>query len=130
MGGGQMAVAILDQMQELDQEITVTRSVAEQDLDVGERLVSALVDERLIACGNIVPGVVSVYRWQGAVERDAEVLLVLKTTEAAVQKLLERVPELHPYDVPEVLVLAVEKGTKSYLAWVNAETEPAGDVGR
>ena len=98
--------------------------------DVGERLVRALVDERLIACGNIVPGVVSVYRWQGAVERDAEVLLVLKTTEAAVPKLLERVPELHPYDVPEVLVLAVEKGFESYLAWVNAETEPAEGAGR
>lgn len=98
--------------------------------DVGERLVRALVDERLIACGNIVSGVVSVYRWQGTVERDEEVLLVLKTTEAVVHKLLERVPELHPYDVPEVLVLAVEKGIESYLAWVNGETEPAEGAGR
>ena len=91
---------------------------------VGEQLIRVLVDERIVACGNIVPGVVSIYRWQGAIEQDAEVLLVLKTTEAAVPGLLERVPELHPYDVPEVLVLAVEKGFESYLAWVDSSTRP------
>lgn len=83
-----------------------------------ERLVRALVDERLVACGNIVPGLTSIYRWEGAVESEAEVLVVLKTTAAAVPRLLGRVVELHPYDVPEVLLLDVAAGYGPYMAWM------------
>lgn len=83
-----------------------------------ERLVRTLVDENLVACGNIVPGLTSIYPWQGAVQCEAEVLIVLKTTAAAVPRLLERAPELHPYEVPEVLVLDVTGAYEPYLRWV------------
>lgn len=85
-----------------------------------ESMVSMLVDERIVACGNIVPGLTSIYRWQGKVERAAEVLVILKTTAAEVPRLLERVPALHPYDVPEVLVVPIEAGHGPYLDWVRA----------
>ncbi len=90
---------------------------------VAEGLVRALVDEGLAACGTIVPGVLSIYRWRGAVEREREALVILKTTVAAVARLLERVPELHPYEVPEVLVLGIEAGHAPYLEWL------AGSIG-
>jgi periplasmic divalent cation tolerance protein len=85
-----------------------------------ERIVHTLVEERLVACGNIVPGVVSIYRWQGDVQRDDEVLVVLKTTPAKSEAVIERVPALHPYEVPEVLVLPVDDGLAAYVHWVAA----------
>lgn len=92
-------------------------------LEVAESLVSALVSERLAACGNIVPGVTSIYRWQGTVQRDAEVLVVLKTVASCVHRMMERLVELHPYDVPEALVLPVEAGSAAYLEWVAASAD-------
>jgi periplasmic divalent cation tolerance protein len=93
-------------------------------------LVDRLVEERLVACGNIVPGLMSIYRWQGVVERATEVLVVFKTTGAGAQRLMRRVPELHPYDVPEVLVLPVEAGHGPYLQWVveNVDREGGGET--
>ncbi|MFW6080226.1 MAG: divalent-cation tolerance protein CutA, partial [Gemmatimonadota bacterium] len=87
-----------------------------------------LVEERVVACGNILPALTSIYRWGGEVERDQEALVVLKTTTAAVPELLERVPALHPYDVPEVLVLPVDAGHAPYLGWVAGATR--SDDGR
>ncbi len=100
------------------------------DASTAETLVRALVEEGVAACGNIVPGVVSIYRWQGAVERAAEVLVVLKTTVTAVPVLLERVPALHPYEVPEVLVLPVAAGHEPYLRWVAASVATLQDRDR
>ena len=82
----------------------------------------ALVEERLAACGNVVPGLRSIYRWEGKVQDDAEALLVLKTTRARFEALRDRVLALHPYEVPEVLALPVEAGSARYLAWIAAET--------
>lgn len=96
------------------------------DQDTGETLIRTVVDERLAACGNIVPGVASIFRWDGRVERAAEVLLILKTTEDVVPALQARVAALHPYDVPEILSLAVDDGHEPYLEWVGAETGEAG----
>jgi periplasmic divalent cation tolerance protein len=90
-----------------------------------ERAASAvrtLVEERVIACGNITPGVRSIYRWQGAVEESDEVLCFLKTTWAELPALKARLPQLHPYEVPELVVLSVEDGHAPYLAWVAAST--------
>jgi periplasmic divalent cation tolerance protein len=91
--------------------------------EVAESLVQQLVAERLAACGNIVPGVTSIYRWEGAVERADELLIVCKTTRAMVPRLLSRVEELHPYDVPEALVLPIEAGLAPYLGWVTANSD-------
>ncbi len=85
-------------------------------------LARALVEERLAACGNVVPGLRSIYRWEGKVQDEAEALLVLKTTRARFEALRERVLALHPYEVPEVLALRVEAGSALYLAWIGAET--------
>ncbi len=98
--------------------VLVTAPTAEQ----AAALARALVDERLAACGNVLAGVRSVYRWEGSVHEDAEALLVLKTTRARFEALRERVIALHPYQVPEVLALPVEAGSADYLAWIAAET--------
>ena len=82
----------------------------------------ALVEERLAACGNVVPGLRSIYRWEGKLEDEAEALLVLKTTQARFEALKARVLALHPYAVPEVLALPVVAGSAPYLAWIAAET--------
>src|SRR5512139_1160832 len=82
----------------------------------------ALVEERLAACGNVVPGLRSIYRWEGKVQDDLEALLVLKTTRARFEGLRERVLALHPYQVPEVIALPVEAGSAAYLAWIAGET--------
>lgn len=81
-----------------------------------------LVEERLAACGNVVPGLRSIYRWEGKVQDDAEALLLLKTTRARFDALRDRVLALHPYEVPEVIALPVEAGSARYLAWIADET--------
>jgi periplasmic divalent cation tolerance protein len=79
----------------------------------------SLVDERLAACVNILPAVTSVYRWQGTVEQDREQLLVVKTTTDRLAALEARVRQLHPYDLPEFLVIPASGGSTAYLAWVS-----------
>ena len=96
--------------------------VTAPDAAVAEALVKTVVEERLAACGNIVPGVVSLYRWSGVVQRDTEVLVLLKTVEARVASLTERIAGLHPYEVPEVLSVRVDAGLPAYLAWVAGST--------
>src|SRR5512143_3585547 len=88
---------------------------------VAAEIARALVAERLAACGNVVPGLRSIYRWQGKVRDDAEALLLLKTSRARWPALRDRVLALHPYEVPEVLALPVEAGSARYLAWVGAQ---------
>ena len=80
-----------------------------------------LVDERLCACVNLVPAVRSIYRWQGAIHDDAEVLAIVKTTAERVEALRDRLIALHPYEVPEAIVLPVTGGHAAYLAWVTGE---------
>lgn len=83
-----------------------------------ERVARALVERRLAACVNVVPGVVSTYRWKGEVERDDEHLLVVKTRADRVAALREALVTLHPYELPELVVLPVEAGHAPYLAWI------------
>ena len=94
------------------------------DAEVGRRLARTLLDEGLIACANLVPGVVSLYRWEGEVQEEGETLLLLKSRMELVPRLLERIPELHPYELPEVLALPVAGGLPAYCRWVLDETEP------
>lgn len=85
-------------------------------------LVRELVAARLIACGTVVPGATSTYRWRDAITTDAEALVLLKTVGARWDALVAAVERLHPYDVPELLALPVAAGLPAYLAWLAAET--------
>ena len=82
-----------------------------------------IVEERLVACVNIIPSVRSIYRWQGRVEDEQEVLMVVKTKKSLFERLQERVKELHSYSVPEIIGLPVTEGSKQYLEWLGQETE-------
>lgn len=92
--------------------------------DSAAAIARSLVEERLCACGNVIPGIRSIYRWEGAIHDDAEALLVLKTERRLVPELKLRLPALHPYQVPELLVLPVEDGLGPYLAWLAASVQP------
>ena len=94
------------------------------DADTGARIGRALVEERLAACVNLLPGVRSIYRWEGAVQDEAEVLLVVKTRADRSRALTERVIALHPYSVPEVVLLPCVGGSEPYLRWVVEESAP------
>ena len=88
------------------------------DLAVGKRLARALVEKKLAACVNLVPAVTSIYTWQGQIEEASEVVLVLKTTADRIAALELAVAELHPYDVPEVVVLDAVHVEAKYRAWL------------
>ncbi|HTY56384.1 MAG TPA: divalent-cation tolerance protein CutA [Candidatus Binataceae bacterium] len=83
-----------------------------------------LVDENLAACVNILGPIRSIYRWQNAIEDEAEFLLLIKTRSAICARLEQRVKELHSYDVPEVIALPIETGSAQYLAWLTEATTP------
>jgi periplasmic divalent cation tolerance protein len=86
------------------------------------KLVRELLDRRLIACGTLVPGARSIYRWQGKIADESEVLLLLKTRSARLEHLQAAFRELHPYKVPELLALSDDTGLEKYLEWINGET--------
>lgn len=92
------------------------------DHESAERLARALVDERLIACANLVPGLLSVYRWRGELQAEGEVLLLMKTRRSRLDELRRRLPELHSYEVPELLALPVTAALEAYCRWVVEET--------
>ena len=94
------------------------------DAGTAERIATALVDERLAACVNILPGLRSIYRWQGKPETAEEVLLLAKTTAEAYAALQDRLRELHPYELPELLAVESAFGLPAYLQWVADETRP------
>lgn len=87
-----------------------------------EAIAQALVAERFAACVNLLPGVTSVYRWEGRIERADEIQLLIKTTAARLPALAERLRALHPYDMPELIALEAVGGALDYLHWVAAET--------
>ncbi len=90
-------------------------------------LARRIVEERLAACVNIVPGVHSIYRWQGQIEEAAEALLILKVPEAGSESLPARIAEMHHNELPEVLMLDVDAGLPEYLSWVSEScTESPG----
>tara|TARA_B100000530_G_C15694355_1_gene383432 strand:- start:226 stop:558 length:333 start_codon:yes stop_codon:yes gene_type:complete len=84
----------------------------------GVSLVSALLEAELVACGNLIPGIRSIYRWKGEICDDHEQLLILKTTSTALQALTAKVVELHPYECPEVIALPITDGHSDYLSWI------------
>ena len=96
------------------------------DAASADRIADALVEARLAACVNQLPGLRSVYRWQGGIERSDEVLLVIKTTADRLDALTEQVRALHPYELPELLAFEVAGGLAAYLDWVAEQTRADG----
>lgn len=93
------------------------------DENVARKIVTEIVDLRLAACGNIVPALQSIYRWQGKVESANEVLGIFKLSRGAYAQFEDRLRALHPYDVPEIIACKVEVGSPGYLRWVNESCE-------
>jgi periplasmic divalent cation tolerance protein len=91
--------------------------------DKAAEVAKALVEERLAACANLLPAVRSIYRWQGKLQDENEVLVLLKTRAEHLERLKLRILELHPYEVPEVLAVPVEAGYQPYLDWLAGETK-------
>ncbi len=88
----------------------------------GAPLLRALVAERLVAGGNILPGVRSIYWWKGEIREEAEEVLLMETAADRMPALLARIPALHPYEVPKIISFAPTEGLPAYLAWVADET--------
>jgi periplasmic divalent cation tolerance protein len=85
------------------------------------RIARALVEKRLAACVNIIPGVRSVYRWDDAIQEEEEVVLLIKTSRALLEELKDEIERLHSYQVPEVVALSIVDGSERYLSWMNGE---------
>lgn len=92
--------------------------VTTKDSAQARTIARQLLDERLIACANLLPQMEAIYRWKGEIQQDSECLMILKTTTALVSKVLSRVETLHSYETPCVLSLAIESGTEPYLRWL------------
>jgi periplasmic divalent cation tolerance protein len=87
----------------------------------GQRVARTLVEKRLAACVNVIPGIRSVYRWNDAIEDEEEVLLLIKTSRALFEELREEIERLHSYEVPEVIALSIVDGSERYLSWMTRE---------
>lgn len=109
-----------------DQNVPVVFAyVTASSLEEAERIGHTLVEERLAACANLLPGMRSIYRWQGAVEQAEEVVLIAKTRADRFDALAARVTALHSYETPCVVALPVSTGAAPYLAWIAGESDSA-----
>jgi periplasmic divalent cation tolerance protein len=92
--------------------------------DEAARVVRTLVEERLIACGNVLPGARSLYRWQGEVKDEREVMAILKTRKSDWPALMSRLSELHSYETPEIVAVRIGSGSPAYLTWLEQSLAP------
>ncbi len=102
--------------------ILVYTTVADHDAASG--LAELLVEQRLAACVHIVPGIRSVYRWQGKMCRDDEVQLVIKSNRSRFDAIAALLREHHPYDLPEIVAVRIDRGSQDYLDWIASESSP------
>lgn len=93
------------------------------DRETARRLAAALVERKLAACVNIIPGLESFYEWQGKVENDAEVLLLIKIDAACYAEVEQALLTLHPYELPEIVAVPIEAGLPAYLDWINSNSK-------
>jgi len=92
-------------------------------LSIAQKIATELVSCELAACCNIIPGITSIYRWQGKVETDDELLMLIKSTEENYKAIENSIKELHPYEVPEIIALPIQQGFDKYLHWINEVTK-------
>ncbi|HMK81103.1 MAG TPA: divalent-cation tolerance protein CutA [Xanthobacteraceae bacterium] len=107
----------------MDQERAVFVYTTYPSLVEAERIGKAVLEKRLAACVNILPGMISHYWWQGAIERGEEVVMIIKTRAALAEAVRATVKAMHSYTVPAILVLPIEGGEPGYLDWLMRETE-------
>ncbi len=93
------------------------------DKETAERIARALIESRLAACVNIVDGLKSIYWWQGKIEEDNELLLIIKTRIEVFEELVLKIKELHPYTIPEIIGLPIIAGSKDYVDWLRNEVK-------
>ena len=86
-------------------------------------IADAWVSQKLAACVNVIKGVESVYQWQGKIERDNEILLIVKTRQSLFSQVEQVIKELHDYELPEIIAVSIETGEKNYLNWIQAATQ-------
>jgi len=93
-------------------------------IDESETIARVLVEEGLSACVNINPEITSIFRWEGKLEREREALLIIKTQTENISRIVERIKELHSYEVPEIIALPIIGGNREYLDWVRESAAP------
>lgn len=92
--------------------------------ETGEKIANTIVEKRLAACASIVPGLSSIYHWQGEICNETELLLIAKTRDSLFERLEQEVKSIHPYQVPEIIALPIIKGSREYLDWIDESTSP------
>ncbi len=92
-------------------------------MEVAESLAEMLISKKLAACINILPGALSIYEWKGKIEKDQECVLLIKSREDRLQMLEESLLAKHPYELPEMIAVPVEKGSADYLSWINTQLD-------
>ena len=110
----------LTQMTQNDKPIVVYSTCPDEA--TAKMIATALVSRRLAACVNIIPGMISIYRWDGAMTSDQEVVLIIKARAGLVEKIISEIKHRHPYDLPSIMVLPVVSGCKEFLSWLMQET--------
>jgi periplasmic divalent cation tolerance protein len=92
------------------------------DVKQAQKIANILVEEKLVACVNIIPNIISIYRWKGKIENDNECIIIAKTTDINVKKVIQRIKTLHTYELPDIIVLPIIGGLKEYLEYITNET--------
>jgi len=99
----------------------VVYTTIDNEMDA-RKIANILVEEQLVACVNIIPKIESIYRWKGKIEEDSELALLAKTTDANVKDTIQRIKELHTYELPDIIVIPIIGGLKEYLDYIDNET--------
>ncbi len=100
----------------------VTGLVTTKDAKEAESIAKALLDKKLAACCNIIPNVMSIFRWKGKIEKADECLMMIKTKGALAGRVIDEVKSMHSYDVPAIEFIVISKGSNDFIEWINKET--------